>query len=187
MTARVRLPLHSDRLILRDYREQDWERVHLYGGLPEFSRFEAWGPNKIEDTKKFIADRVRQALFSPRSQYELAVCLKDSDLLIGGSGLRRETQDSHVASLGWAINPQFQNQGYASEAARRLIRFGFEELKLKVIYATCDTRNVASFKVMEKVGMTSVGFIKGHMEVKGYLRDTYRYEITQSEFSKSGP
>lgn len=46
-----------------------------------------------------------------------------------------------------------------------------------VIYATCDTRNIASYKVMEKLGMNRVGFIKGNKEVKGYVRDSYRYEI----------
>ncbi len=169
--------INTERLILRDYRAEDWERVHIYGADPEFSRYEFWGPNTIEDTKKFISDVLVSAGAIPRFKFDLAVCLKESGLLIGGCGIRRETEHSHVANLGWAINTDFQNKGFATEAARALIEYGFKNLKLSVIYATCDTRNVASFKVMEKLGMTKVGFIKGSKEVKGHVRDTFRYEI----------
>ncbi len=170
-------PLFTDRLSLREYTADDWERVHIYGSDHKFSRYEPWGPNTLEDTHKFLADMVQQALDVPRFKFEVAVCLKENDLLIGGCGLRRETEDSRVANMGWAINPEFQNQGYATEAAGALIQFGFERLGLLVIYATCDTRNSPSFKVMEKLGMKRVGLIKKDKEVKGYRRDTYRYEI----------
>lgn len=75
------------------------------------------------------------------------------------------------------MNPEFQSMGYATEAAKALIKFGLDKLNLSVIYATCDTRNNASFRVMEKLGMKRVGSIKGTKEVKGYIRDSYRYEI----------
>ena len=97
--------------------------------------------------------------------------------MIGGCGIRRETELSSVANLGWAVNPDFQKKGYATEAAGALIKFGFETLNLSVIYATCDTRNTPSFRVMEKLGMKRVGFIKGEKEVKGFVRDSFRYEL----------
>jgi RimJ/RimL family protein N-acetyltransferase len=172
------LPLQTPRLVLRNYRAEDWERVHLYGAIPEFSQYELWGPNTVEDTKNFVNAMVEQANATDRSKFDFAVCLKDSDLLIGGCGIRRETQESTVANLGWAINPDFQKQGYATEAAQALISFGFDQLGLSVIYATCDTRNAASYRVMEKLGMKRVGFIKGDKEVKGHVRDSYRYELT---------
>ncbi len=71
---------------------------------------------------------------------------------------------------------EFQ-KGYATEVARALIEFGKIELKLSVIYATCDTRNIPSYEVMEKLGMKRVGFIKGENEIKGYVRDSYRFEL----------
>lgn len=169
--------MHSPRLVLRDYTPEDWARVHIYGSDPDFSKYEYWGPNTIEDTQKFIGEMVQQPLTSPRFKFDLAICLEESGLLIGGCGIRRETELSQVANLGWAITPEFQNKGYATEAARALVAFGFQKLNLSVIYATCDTRNTASFTVMEKLGMKRVGFIKGTKEVKGHIRDSYRYEI----------
>jgi ribosomal-protein-alanine N-acetyltransferase len=171
--------IETQRLIIRNFRDEDWERVHLYGSLPDFSQYEAWGPNTLEDTKKYIAEMVAQALDPQRFQFELAVCLKEKDFLIGGCGIRREGEFSRVANLGWAINPEFQGRGYATEAAKALIEFGFEKLNLKVIFATCDSRNAASYRVMEKLGMQRVGFIKGDKMQKGHMRDTYRYEITE--------
>lgn len=132
-----------------------------------------WNPsNTPEDTQKFVSDMVEQKKSKPRYKFDFAVCLKDGDLLIGGCGIRREAEASRVANLGWAINPEYQKKGYATEAARALIDFGFRELKIAVIYATCDTRNTASFKVMEKLVMNRVGVIKGTKEIKGFVRDS---------------
>lgn len=120
---------------------------------------------------------VEQSKSNPRYQFDFAICLKENNLLIGGCGIRRETELSQVANLGWAVSPEFQSKGFATEAARALIEFGKNDLKLSVIYATCDTRNTVSFKVMEKLGMKKVGVIKGTKEVKGHVRDSYRYEL----------
>jgi len=171
--------IETERLILRDYALDDWERLHVYASDPEFSQYESWGPNSVEDTKKFIGDMILQASGSPRHKYDLAVCLKDSGLFIGGCGIRIEAEVSAVANLGWAITPACQGKGYATECAKGIIQFGFNQLKLKVIYATCDSRNTASIRVMEKAGMKRVGLIKGERVQKGHLRDTYRYEITR--------
>lgn len=169
----------TQRLLLRNHRAEDWERVHIYAAAPEFSRFELWGPNSVEDTKKFISEMVSQAMQKDRYKFDLAVCTKENGLLIGGCGIRRESQNSCVANLGWAINPEFQGKGYATEAARCLIQFGFDLLQLRVIYATCDTRNIASVKVMEKVGMSCVGHLIGDKMQKGHLRDSFRYELNK--------
>lgn len=171
------LKIETTRLILRNYRTEDWGQVHIYGSDPDFSKYELWGPNTLEDTHKFINDMIEKSKAVPRTNYDFAVTKLESDLLIGGAGIRLEAQESSVASLGWAITPQMQNQGFATEAAQALITFGFQQLGLKVIYATCDVRNAASYRVMEKLGMKRVGLLKGTKEVKGHVRDSYRYEI----------
>ena len=152
----------TERLKLRAYQVEDWERVHIYGSDPDFSKYDLWGPNSVDDTHKFIAEMVEQSKSNPRYKFDFAVCLKENNLLIGGYGIRRETEASGVANMGWAINPQFQSKGFATEAARALTDFGFKELKLAVICTTCDTRNTASFKVMKKLGMKKSWIHQGH-------------------------
>jgi ribosomal-protein-alanine N-acetyltransferase len=171
------MKLFSERLELRGYIPEDWKPVHVYGSDADFSKYELWGPNSEEDTKKFVVDMIKQQAEKDRYKFDFAVCDRATGLLIGGCGIRRESQTSSVANLGWAITPAFQGKGLATEAAARLINFGLSDLGLKVIYATCDTRNVASYRVMEKLGMKRVGFLEGDKMQKGFLRDTYRYEI----------
>ena len=114
---------------------------------------------------------------NPRYEYEFAICLANSGRHIGGCGIRLEGGSlSKVARLGWAVNPKYQCKGYATEAAKGLIKFGFESLNILVAYATCDSRNIASYKVMEKVKMTRVGCLKDR-KAKDGLTSEYRYEI----------
>lgn len=169
--------LETKRLILRNFRSEDWERVHIYASIPEFSQYEIWGPNSIDDTRAFVDRMVAQVSRDPRYQFDFAVCLKENNLLIGSCTIHRAAEESKLAHLGWAVSPDFQGQGYATEAARALIHFGFQKLKLALIYATCDVRNGPSKRVMEKLSMRRVGLIQGTKEVKGRVRDTIRYEI----------
>ena len=171
----------TERLKLRNYIESDWERVHLYASVPEFSKFEAWGPNSTEDTKMFIKDAMRKSKKLPQHEFEFAVILKESNELIGGCGIRKDWEFGSVANLGYAINPDYHSLGYASEAARFLISFGFSQLELAVIYATCDIRNVASYRAMEKAGMRRVGEIENHRKMKGKLRSSYCYEAIKPD------
>lgn len=60
-----------------------------------------------------------------------------------------------------------------------LINYGFEHFNRKVIYATCDTRNVASYRVLEKCGMQRVDTIVGNRKIRGNIYDSYRYEISR--------
>lgn len=165
------------RLHLRPYKPDDWERVHLYASIPEFSKFEVWGPNSIEDTKAFVARCIADISETPVTSYQLAVELRESGQLIGGCTLRKRTPDSTEAFLGYAINPDYQRSGYATEAAIALIRFGFDQLNLARIVATCDTRNVASRRVMEKAGLHRESLLRDDRVRRGMLSHSYRYEI----------
>ena len=169
--------LETERLILRDFTPDDFERVHLYAALPDFTKYEVWGPNQEEDTRRYLRECAEKAKAEPRYSFELAVCLKDSGLLIGGCGLRREGALSRVGHFGYAINPDYQRNGYATEAAQALIRFGFSELGLVVLFAVCDTRNVASYRVMEKLGLKRVGHFEKDRLIRGERHDSYRYEV----------
>jgi RimJ/RimL family protein N-acetyltransferase len=123
---------------------------------------------------------IQQTETNPRYKFDFAVCLKETGLLIGGCGIRRETELSQVANLGWAINPEFQSKGFATEAARALIEFGKRQLKLSVIYATCDTRNTPSFKLMEKLGMKREGCRPKQLFLNGKFDDLIEYGISDS-------
>lgn len=88
------------------------------------------------------------------------------------------------AELGYWIARPYWGQGYATEAARRLIRFGFEELKLNRIYATYFTHNPASARVMQKAGMTFEGILRQHVVKNGVYVDLGVYSLLRGEYDQ---
>ena len=100
----LNINISTERLQLRNYRLDDWQQVHIYGSNSDFSKYEIWGPNTVEETQKFVSEMALQSNDQLRFKFDYAVCLKENGLLIGGCGLRRETELSQVANLGWAIN-----------------------------------------------------------------------------------
>jgi [ribosomal protein S5]-alanine N-acetyltransferase len=115
-----------------------------------------------------------------------AICLRETEELIGAIGLQID-QDHHQAVLGyWIANP-FRNQGYATEAARTVIGFGFEKLGLHKICASSYARNPASGKVMEKVGMQLEGYFRGHFRKWGVFEDVIYFGILASDWNRLHP
>ncbi len=179
------MQLETERLFLRDHRTEDWIDIHEYAREPDFSKYDFWGPNTENDSQEYVKRSIESAQQKPRHKYDLAIVEKAGLKVIGGAGIRRDAEKSSVGNIGYGINPSYQLKGLATEAALKLIEFGFSEMNLKVIWATCDALNSASYKVMEKCGMSRVGFFEKHKEFKGRWRDTLRYEITDPEFFKS--
>ena len=95
-------------------------------------------------------------------------------------GLIRITIDDETGaggSVGYSLDRDFQGSGYATEALREVVRFGFEELGLHRIQATADTRNENSWKVLERAGFRREKRLSGHRTIRGIRGDSYLYEI----------
>ncbi len=149
--------------------------MHAYASIPEVSQYDSWGPNSESDTRAFVNRCVDLAGRSPIERYDLAVVVNAIDRLIGACALK--LQSASEASLGYAIHPDYQGSGFATEATRGLLDFGFGTLGLARIVARCDTRNHASYRVMEKAGMVRVGTHLNDREIKGRLAHSYEYAI----------
>lgn len=178
--------IETQRLLLRPYVAEDWPAVHAYAAIPEFSRFEAWGPNTVEDTKRFVGACIGSMLQRPIVGYQLAVVLAVEDRLIGGCTLKRTKAALPEAFIGYAIHPDFQCRGFATEAAEALVEFGFGSLRLSRIYAECNAQNIASRRVLEKIGMRMVSLRESHQEIKGVMIDSCEYELQFSAAASAG-
>lgn len=177
-----RITLKSDRLILREYVENDWKRVHIYASESDFSKYQEWGPNSIDDTKRFVAEMISASIQTNRSKYEFAVVEKSSNLLIGGCGITINEEYPDRAEFGYAINPTYQGNGFATEAANEIISFAFDKLNLSLVSAVCDSRNVSSYSVMEKCYLVKVQNYVNKREFKNNISDEYRYEMSRENF-----
>jgi RimJ/RimL family protein N-acetyltransferase len=112
-----------------------------------------------------------------------AITLPESRELLGSIGLVT-VPDHQRAELGYWLGRPYWNQGYTTEAARELLRFGFTELGLHRIYASHFSRNPASGRVMQKIGMQYEGTLRQHLSKWGQFEDLKLYGILQTEFSK---
>lgn len=171
--------LETERLILREFTREDAQAVHRYASDPVVTAHMIWGPNTEAETQAFIEMVLDMQNQAPRSGFELAVELKISGELIGGCGLH--AIEPKQGEIGYCFAKEHWGNGYASEAASALLRFGFRGLGLHRIYATCRPANTGSAAVMRKIGMTYEGHLRGHMYHKGGWHDSYQYSILEHE------
>ncbi|KEO76526.1 GNAT family N-acetyltransferase [Paenibacillus polymyxa] len=176
------MQFETKRLIIRDICTSDWGSIHTYTSLPEVTRHTAWGPNTEKDTKAYIEQVLASQQEKPRQDYELAICLKNTGILIGGVGIH--VKDTN-AEMGYILNPDYQGKGYATEAARALLGFGFSTLDVHRIYATCRPENKASEKIMQQIGMQREGIMREHWYYKGEFHDSYLYSILSEEYNRT--
>ncbi len=167
--------ISTERLLLRYFVPEDWVAVHAYASIPEVSRFDSWGPNTEADSQAFVEHCIGFAAEYSIERHDFAIIVSAVDQLIGGCALK--LRSATEASLGYAIHPDCQGRGFATEATLGMIDFGFRSLGLKRIVAQCDVRNSASYRVMEKAGMTRVGTHLNHREIKGRLTHSFEYAI----------
>ncbi len=174
--------LTTERLLLRDFVENDWHAVHVYQSDPRYLRYYPWSSRSPEEVKAFVRRFLDQQTHRPRSKFQFAVVLKSDGHLIGNCGIRKAHSRALKADLGYEIAPDEWGRGYATEAARAVLRFGFEELQLHRIEASCLAENTASTRVLEKLGMQLEGRLRDHEWIDGRWWDTLMYSILVQEW-----
>lgn len=175
------LNIETKRLIIRDFYENDWLKVHSYCSDEEVTKYTFWGPNTEDQTKDFINKSISDQFISPRMKHELAIIDKASNELIGNCCLNIEGSN---AEMGYCFSKYYWGNGFATEAAMALLLYGFKQRGLHRIYATCRPQNVGSARVLEKIGMTREGHLREHLMCKNSWQDSYLYSILIQEYEK---
>jgi [ribosomal protein S5]-alanine N-acetyltransferase len=180
MVGRLRLPLATPRLLLRDFRIDDVDAIHAYASDPEVTRYMFYGPRTDAETREYLAWLLKTQEQQPRMTWELAVVRRGQDRPIGACDLTLESE--RVADLGYILGREAWGQGLGTEVATVLVRAGFEQLGLERIFAICDVDNVASARVLEKAGLVRTRTLERHREAKGRWWDMHLYEIVRGDW-----
>lgn len=146
--------LNTGRLVLRPWRERDIEPYTALCADPEVMRYFPWTMDREESEASMARYR---AHFAEHGWGPWVVEVPgESDFagVVGLSTVRSETHFTPAVEVAWRLFPGFQGRGYATEAARASVAFGFQQAGLKEIVAMCTPDNRASRRVMEKLGMT---------------------------------
>jgi RimJ/RimL family protein N-acetyltransferase len=115
--------------------------------------------------------------------FPMAVVVKDSPVLMGVAGIH--LSHSQKGELGYWVGVPYWGKGYTTEAVKRLIQFGFEDLGLNRIFASHFANNPASGRVMAKAGMTYEGTMRQHIQKQDVLLDLIFYSVLQSEYERA--
>jgi RimJ/RimL family protein N-acetyltransferase len=156
--------------------------VLAYQSDPRYLRFYPIDSRDEIAVRAFVLKLVDQQTEQPRQKYQFAVLLKESGRLIGNAGIRMRTPGVVTADMGYEIAPDEWGRGYASEAARAVLNFGFRELRLHRVWAECIAGNAASERVLQKLGMRLEGRLRENEFFKGRWWDTLIYAILVQEW-----
>ncbi|KAA3615971.1 MAG: N-acetyltransferase [Calditrichaeota bacterium] len=180
--ARTNRPsLETERLLLRPFNLNDSQRVQKLANCKEVTSptLNLPFPYKIQHAQKWIS--THDSLFTKKKHAIFAITDRISSELLGAISLVTVSKHSH-AELGYWVGHDYWKQGFATEAARGVIEFGFEKLELNRIYAHFMAHNPASGKVMKKLGMHFEGILREHVFKNDTFIDLHIYSILKSEW-----
>lgn len=181
------MTIETPRLILREFTAEDLPAVIGYYCDPEVNRHMIWGQKTAEEAAEYLAWAMACQSGQPRRTCELAVTQRESGGVIGGASIDITSDFHREAEIGYYLARAHWVRGYATETARALVAFGFGQIGLHRIWATCAPANLASAHVLEKCGMTREGYLRAHrLRKDGTWRDSFLYAILEDEFRASG-
>ncbi|MGG4202691.1 GNAT family N-acetyltransferase [Peribacillus frigoritolerans] len=176
--------LETERLILRKVTIQDVNDMFEYCSNQEVSRFVTWDAHEsLDDTKEFIGFVLNQYLHGKVAPW--AIEYKENHKMIGTIDFVSWNPGQNSAEIGYVLSPEYWGKGITTEAAKELIRFGFENMDLIRIQARCFTENIGSARVMEKAGMKHEGILRKGMKIKGKHWDLHVYSVLKEEYISS--
>lgn len=166
------MELKTERLVLRPLGTQDLATCNAYAMDAQNCAYMLYLPNRSSDeTLAFLRGCEESWRQNPIRTFEFAITLDGKH--IGAASLFEEEGSMEI---GWILTRAYQGKGYALEAARALMTFAAEVLDCGRITAHCDTRNVKSYRLMEKLGMRRTGeWERAYPDERGMARE-YEYE-----------
>jgi RimJ/RimL family protein N-acetyltransferase len=184
----LELPLTTDRLRLRAYRETDAEAHLPIYSREDVSRFLLQDPWTAEVAETEIAKRLPRTGLETESR-ALALVIETADGLdslegsrvIGDIAIWLEDGSDEKAEIGWILDPAAGGHGFATEAAIAMLNVAFDHYRLHRVFAQLDSRNTASAKLATRVGMRQEAHLRQDWWSKGEWTDTLIYGMIASD------
>ncbi len=176
------MEIQAPRVRLAALSVNDLPDIHQLHILPETDAFNTLGiPASIEETAMLLTQWIEEQK-APRKSFIYTIRLKEENGFIGLIALRPGKAAYKIAEVWYKVLPTYWRQGYTTEALIELLKFGFNNLGLHRIEAGCAVDNIASIRVLEKVGMTREGSKRKLLPIRGAWVDNYIYAILDTDF-----
>ncbi|WP_258171497.1 GNAT family N-acetyltransferase [Paenibacillus sp. R14(2021)] len=175
------MTFQTERLLLRPFDQGDARNVVQLAGEYEVARTTLSLPHPYPIDAAYSWISFRKDAAKNGHGYTFAMVVEATQQLIGCISLNI-TSEHQRAEIGYWLGSAHWGQGYATEAARRVVRFGFEDLRLNRIFGAAMTKNPASAAVLKKAGMQHEGCFKQHIRKWNEFEDVDYFGITKTDF-----
>ncbi len=173
--------IETERLLLRRILPKDADAMYEYSCDKSVTRFLLWDTHPdYYYTREYI--EYLQERYALGDFFDWAIVLKSTGCMIGTCGFTNFDLPNSCAEIGYVLNPRYRGNGYAPEAASRIIDFAFKELSLERVSAICMEENDASLRVMQKCGMTREGTLRHAVYAKGKHCNVVVCSILKGEY-----
>lgn len=174
--------VRSNRLILRQFSQQDVDSFYLYRSSPEVAKFQSWENYQYRDAELFVSKQSKRMPDQPGTWFQFAIALVETNYLIGDCALHTLLDEPRIVEIGFTLAEEYQGNGYASEAVKALLNYVFNNLKKHKVIAFTDVRNEKSIRLLERLGMRREAHLLENYMSKGQWIDEYQYSLLQSEW-----
>ena len=179
-------PLLTEKLLLRSLTLEDAQDVQHLAGERDIASTLSNMPHPYEDGMAEEWIRSCSGKFEKDEALNFAIIRRTDKKLIGEIELRLD-RENESGELGYWIGKPYWNCGYATEAARAVVAYGFEVLKLNRVHAKHFKRNAASRRVLEKIGMCYEGCLRQHVKKWGNFEDIIGYGMLKADYESLIP
>jgi RimJ/RimL family protein N-acetyltransferase len=180
-------PLRTARLVLRPYAIGDLDDVYDIQSRPEVARYLLVGARDRDQVRVALEERILATLPDGEGgSLSLAVALPETGTVIGEVVLFVRSREHRQGEIGYVFHPDYGGRGYATEAARVMLRLGFGEFGLHRIVGRIDARNAASARVLDRLGMRREAHFAQNKILQGEWSDEVVYAMLEDEWRARG-
>jgi RimJ/RimL family protein N-acetyltransferase len=176
------LPIDTERLHLRLLVPQDAGALYAIQSRPDVTRWLYWEPRDEAEVRTALERQIARARDRPETGIALAVVPRAGGELIGHLTLTVTSEEHKQAEIGFMLHPDQQRNGYATEAAAALLPLAFDTFGMHRVSGRLEARNVASMRVLERIGMRREGHLVENEYVKGEWQSELIYALLEREW-----
>ena len=173
------LPIETDRLRLRAPQPEDLAPLHAIQSREDVARWLYWGPRSLEDVSRSLERQIGQ---DRTRELALVAVRRDTGELIGHLTLTLGPAEHRQAEIGFMFHPDHHGRGYATEASRAVLALAFTTYDLHRVYGRLEPRNIASARVLERLGMRREAELRENEWVKGEWQSEAIYAVLAREW-----
>lgn len=173
--------LETNRLFIRPTETSDRHELFAYRSDAETNKYQGWIPKTLEEVDFFLT-RLAKEVNQPFSWYQYILIEKESQQIIGDLGVHFLDEANLQCELGCTLRKASQNQGYATEALRRVVNFLFNDLNKHRITASIDPANTDSIRLIERLGFRKEAHMIESLSFNGKWVDDLIYALLKREW-----